>query len=312
MKFTGRYSKAAGLLLALLTLAATARAGTRTVLVIKSADIPQYQAPLDAFRRSTGAETVVIDLGGSRQGGEAAIRKALEAGKPDAIFALGGQAAWLGLRVLPDTPLVFAMVLGWQRYGLSGGPVAGGAVEMPAPDVLPRLKLAFPHVERVGLVTSEQTLAQRTESIRRAAAELAIEVVEERVTHSEDVPGAYRRMRTDIDVLWMLPDPVVVTRNNFAYLERRSKRDGIGFLAFSENFVHAGALVSVAPSYETMGSQAAALLERLLENSNRPPAVQAPLGSHLVINTDTVRMLGLEIDPDTIKMADTLVGPATK
>ena len=312
MKFTGRYSKAAGLLLALLMLAATARAGARTVLVIKSADIPQYQAPLDAFRRSAGTETIVIDLGGSRQGGEAAIRKALEAGKPDAIFALGGQAAWLGRRVLPDTPLVFAMVLGWQRYGLNEGAVTGVAVEMPAHDVLTRLKLVFPHVKKVGLITSEQTLAQRTESIRKAAAGLAIEVFEEKVRHSDDVPGAYRRMRTEIDALWMLPDPLVVTRNNFAYLEERSKRDGIGFLAFSENFVRAGALVSVAPSYETMGSQAATLLGRLIEDSGRPPAVQAPLGSRLVINAATMRTLGLEIDSDTIKMADTLVDPAAE
>ncbi len=309
MHLTRRYLTAACVLLLALAPPAGAGADRATVLIVKSHDIPQYQAPIDAFRLAAGADTKVVEMRGSRSAGETAVRKALEADRPDAILALGGQAAWLSRRVLPDTPLVFAMVLGWERYGLGDGPVTGVAVEIPARDVLTRLKLVFPHVKKVGLITSGHTLAQRTEAIRRAAGELALDMVEERVRHSDDVPGAYRRMRTDIDALWMLPDPVVVTRDNFAYLEERSKHDGVAFLAFSENFVRAGALVSVSPSYKTMGSQAATLLARLLEDTGRPPTVQTPLGSRLVINADTLEILGLAIDSDTIKMADTVIGP---
>jgi putative ABC transport system substrate-binding protein len=145
------------------------------------------------------------------------------------------------------------------------------------------------------------------EDARKAASDLEIELHVEHVKYSDDVPGAYRRLRSEIDALWMMPDAVVVTNDNFRYLAERTKRDGIAFLAFSENFVRAGALLSVAPDYATMGAQAAAILERMLAQADATPVIQAPIGSSLVVNADTARSLGIDIDANILSFADKVI-----
>jgi ABC-type uncharacterized transport system substrate-binding protein len=139
-----------------------------------------------------------------------------------------------------------------------------------------------------------------------ACSALGLELVVEEIAHSEDVAGAYRRIRTEIDALWMLPDPVVVTHDNFAHLVSRSRADGIAFLAFSENFVRAGALLSIAPTYGTMGSQAAVLLDEAISNRTGG-GLQAPLGSKLVVNADTAKAIRVNLDASALGMADLVV-----
>ena len=73
------------------------------------------------------------------------------------------------------------------------------------------------------------------------------------------------------------------------------------------DFVRAGALLSVAPDYATMGSQAAVLVERTLERSNGRPAVQDPIGSSLVINAETARELGIDVNGNILRLADKVI-----
>lgn len=276
------------------------------VLVVKSDALSQYDRPTDAFASAYDGHIVELNLEGSREKGEQRLRKAAKNHKIDAVFSLGTQAAYLTRQTLPDTPLVFAMALDWQRYGLDAAGT-GVAVEMPADVLLTRFKLLLPKLSRLGVVYSAHASQASLDAARHAAKHLGIELVEEDVAHPEEVAGAYRRMRGDIDALWMLPDPVVVTRDNFRYLAERTRSDGIGFLAFSENFVRAGALLSVSPDYKTMGSQAAVLVERLIEDGESNVPVQAPIGSSLVINADTARTLQIDVDASMMNMADLVI-----
>ncbi|HET9062644.1 MAG TPA: ABC transporter substrate binding protein [Candidatus Binatia bacterium] len=83
--------------------------------------------------------------------------------------------------------------------------------------------------------------------------------------------------------------------------------DDVAFLAFSENFVRAGALLSVSPDYATMGSQAAALIDRIVATKAASPTVQAPIGSSLVINAETARELGIDVDMNMLSLADKVI-----
>jgi hypothetical protein len=59
-----------------------------------------------------------------------------------------------------------------------------------------------------------------------------------------------------------------------------------------------------------MGSQAAVLLSHLIASPSTPPAIQPPLGSELVVNAETARRLGLDLDATAFAMADVVVGRA--
>jgi putative ABC transport system substrate-binding protein len=234
------------------------------VLIVQSENLAQYHVATAAFESASGAATVVVRIDDPIEKARKKIRRAAEVSAPDAIFALGAQAAVLAKAELPEIPLVFAMVMDWQRHGLDGSGTAGVALEVPVDDLLTRYKLMLPQLRRIGLIYSTAMSDDFLSGARAAAQRLGIELSEEPVTAADQVAGAYRRLRRDIDAVWMIPDPGVVTRDNFAYLAHRTRNDEIAFLAFSENFVRAGALLSVTPNYTTMGSQAAALLGRTL------------------------------------------------
>jgi len=277
--------------------------GEATVLVVTSDELSQYETSIDAFESALDRPTLRVNVG---EDAERTLRAAADGHRIDALFALGGQATHLGRQVFPDAPMVFAMVLDWNRYEFSEQ-TAGVALEMPVDVLFTRFKLLLPDLERVGVIYGEKTSAESLEAARAAARALGLDLVEEDVRYADEVPGAYRRMRTEVDALWMFPDPIVVTRDNFRYLRDHTRKDGIAFLAFSENFVRAGALLSIAPSYATMGSQAAVLLERLRTGAAIGRRVQAPLGSTVTVNAATARRVGLELEPALLVAADRLV-----
>ncbi len=290
---------------------AAAAPAAATVLIVRSDDLPQYSDPIAAFRDAIGEPTQILDISGPREEAEARVREATARTAPSGVYALGARAAVLSRSLLPATPMVFSMVVGWNRYALEEGPVTGVSVEIPVDALFTRFKLLLPRLARIGLISSRETDPHLIAAARAAALDLNLTLVEESVAGADEVAGAYRRMRAEIDALWMVPDPLVVTRENFAYLAQRARHDGVAFLGFSENFVRAGALLSVAPSYATMGSQAAALLARLLVSPTTPPGVQPPVGSQLVVNADTARRLGLNLDATAIGMADLVIDLAS-
>ena len=276
------------------------------VLVVKSDNLPQYQQPIDAFIAAHTGDVRVIDVGDSKESGRDRIEKAVSARPVDAVFAVGAQAAWISREVLPEVPLAFAMIIDWQRYGLNER-ASGISIELPVDALLTRFKLLLPKLSRLGIIYSDQASSATLADAGAAAEALGIELVREQVKYSDEVPGAYRRIRSRIDALWMVPDPVVVTHDNFRYLADRTLHDGVAFLAFSENFVRAGALLSVAPDYATMGSQAAALIDRMVASRAMLPSVQAPIGSSLVINAATARALGIDVDASILNLADKVI-----
>ncbi len=281
-----------------------------SLLIVKSEDLAQYEAPISAFQEATTMDADVIDIAGSREKGTALLKKLAAKRHPDAIFALGAKAAYLSKQVMPDTPIVFAMVLRPEKFGLKGDNTTGVAVEIPEDILLTRFKLVLPDLKRLGVICGQENCPTILEKAGPAAEQLGIELVVSAVKHSESVPGAYRRMRTGIDALWMVPDPTVITRDNFSYLSSRTQHDGVAFLAFSENFVRAGALLSVAPSYQTMGAQAAVLMNKVLNSNGSVPPVQPPVGSTLVINASTAKELGIQMDAATLNMFDEVLDPA--
>jgi len=287
--------------------AADAHSGALRVLIVESEKLPQYAAATSAFESASGAQTVVVRVGDSPAEASKKLHRVAEVDCPDAVFALGAQAAVLARREFPEIPLVFAMVMDWRRHGLARNGTAGVALEMPVDDLLTRYKFMLPGLERVGLIYSSTMSRSFIENARAAAERVGITLLEEAVSAPDQVAGAYRRLRRDIDAVWMIPDPGVVTRDNFAYLAHRTGNDRIAFLAFSENFVRAGALMSITPDYATMGSQSAALLRRLLRDTHAKSVVQSPLGSRLVINASTARAVGIDLDATVVTMADAIV-----
>ncbi|MEW6220409.1 MAG: hypothetical protein AB1634_12870, partial [Thermodesulfobacteriota bacterium] len=148
------------LLLAVLwPLALAWAAGQRGVAVLASGPERAYRAPVERFTDGlAGRPVAVFDLEGDVRTAPEVMERLL-ASRPALILALGAKAAtvaktWTSTR--PGMPVVFAMVLDWQRYNLLADQsnICGIATEAAMGTQLANILLFKPEARRAGLVVS--------------------------------------------------------------------------------------------------------------------------------------------------------------
>lgn len=295
-----------GIALTLLLGSASAEAGV--IAVLKDSNLTAYNAPIAAFQKGVSDRVVIYDLGGELEKGKE-IAQQLAQVPPDLVLALGAKSAFSARKYITQVPVVYALVLNPEKYGLSQPNVTGISLELPPETVFTQYKMFAPNISRVGVIYSAGSEAQVTRA-EQAVTGLGIKFVRAPVSDPGEVAGAFDRIKGSIDSLWMLPDVVVLTPDNFRLLLARSLAAKLPYLGFSENFVKAGALVSVSPDYAAIGSQAATIARQILEEkqapSSLPPA--APIGTHLAVNVDTAKTLELKLESLVLAFADEVIG----
>lgn len=290
-----------------LALAASSAAARDTVVILKSDDLDAYDAPIDVFRGQIGRPVEVLDVGGDKAAGER-IAASLAADPPQAIFALGAKAAWLAARRLPQVPMVHAMVLDPARYGINGPAVAGVRMQPPPDLVLAQLQLLAPEVKRVGIMLSTTNNDPMVGEAIQAARNAGYTVIARRLSSERDVRAALRRLPNEVDAVWLLPDPLVVTPRNFQVLQAEAVAARVPVLAYSEGLVQAGALLCVAPDPNTIGRLAAEQLKRHFDGENIGVLGEAaPDTVRVVLNRETQDAIGLVIDPSLLGFIDAVV-----
>lgn len=282
---------------------ADAAAG-ETIAIIKSDDLDAYDAPIDIFRSRIGRAVEVHSIGGDKAVGERLMAK-LAADPPEAVFALGAKAAWLVSHKLPQVPMVHAMVLDPSRYGIDGPAVTGIRMQPPPDLVLAQLQLLAPDIKRVGIVLSTTNNDPMIGEAIQAARNAGYTVIARRVGTEHDVRAAFRRLPEEVDAVWLLPDPVVVTPRNFQVLQAEALAAHLPVLAYSEGLVQAGALMCVAPDPDAVGRMAAEQLLRHFDGENIGVLEKAsPDVVRVVLNRQTQEAIGLSIDPTLLAFVD--------
>lgn len=293
------------LLALLLSAVTTAQAGG--IVVLSSDRLPAYEQPIPAFKTAVSQPIEVFQLEGDKKRAMR-IAEQLRQDRPDLIFALGAKAAWLAANELSGVPLVHAAVLDPGRYGIEGAFVTGVGMELPPDLVLSQFQLFAPEVERIGIIVwqgnKNPQIAEAIEAARRAG----YEVVARRVARTQDVRRGFSRLRRQVDALWILPDPVVVTPQNFRTLRDEAQRARMPLLVYSEQLVRAGALMCVAPDWDGVGRQAADLAMKILGGTTagavRPVAPDLP---RVLVNGDTQKALGMKMDDVMLDFVDEVV-----
>ncbi|MDP6934221.1 MAG: ABC transporter substrate binding protein [Myxococcota bacterium] len=291
-----------------LALTPEALGGSR-IAILQSEDLPVYDSPIASFQSHVEASSIIYDLRGERDRSHAIARR-LQMDRPEVVLALGAKAAYTAVTELPGTPVVFAMVFDPARYGIEGAYVTGVTMDVPPSMVLEQVALFLPQVNHIGLLVSQGHQSDQVANIVTEANAHGIKVTARRISHPRDVPRAFAAMRNEVNALWLLPDPVLLTPRNFQHLRGETTRLNMPLLVHSEALVQAGALMCVAPDYDLVGSQAADLVQRVLNGENvgtiEPIAPAAP---RVVLNRATMNAIDLEVDAVLLDFVDEVVVP---
>ena len=264
------------------------------IVIIKSDNLPEYQAPIKSFVKGIGLSPRIYSIKGSKR---RAIEIAREIQKrpPPLIFALGAKAAWTARTQLPEIPLVYAQVRNPKRYGISGANVTGVSMDPPLDLVLSQFHLFVPEARKVAFFVSQET--PLIESAERTMKELGYEPVKITVSNGQSLRRELSKIQRKADLIWVLPDPIVLQGSNFYHLNETAHRAKIPTLSSSYNLTKAGLFLGVSPDYKAIGAHAAKLANKILDGDNTAYQLEVlPEQIHVTLNRKTQKAIKLEFE----------------
>lgn len=291
---------------------APAVAAARPVAILLSDSEAAYGQQVAIFSEELGMPVQIFNLQGD-PARDPELKKNLFAARPSLIFALGAKAAYaakLWTQNRQDIPVLFAMVLNWQRYKLLDGSrnVAGIAAEISPGTQFVNMLMFLPAMRRIGIIyspLSEAILAQAGE----AATLLGLELVAEPVDRAGNFQHAFKRLAGRVDAFWLLNDPFVYTMENVTWLEERCLKEKLLCVGQTRNLARMGLALTVNPDAGQIGGQAAAMARNILLHGQKPRdiGVMEPLGTQLFVNITTAKRIGLPLSPQVLDMATSII-----
>ncbi len=313
----GRYTqnkrqRFAGLLLMFLLLW-TAKASAGPIAVLLSDEEEAYSMPINTFIKEIGNPVELYNLQGDIKNAPEIMDEIISK-KPDLIFALGAKAAYTSKVWTTDRqeiPVIFAMVLNWQRYNLLDGQdnIAGIAYDVAPGTQFVNMTMFSPNAKRIGVIYSEEHSEQMVLKAQKAAQLLGIELVSKSINHPKEFRRAFREISNKIDSYWILTDPVVYTLDNLSWLRNKCIKNKLICIGQSKNVAKLGTLLAVDPDIPNIGSQAASMARNILLKNQDPNdiGVMPPLGTRLYVNLKTARKIGITVSQPAMDMVNEIV-----
>jgi ABC-type uncharacterized transport system substrate-binding protein len=287
------------------------RAPTRdapTTVIIKSNDKTMLDPPIEAFIEQVEANVVVYS---GIPDDPKVLADAIRSHKPALLFALGTPAARFASDFLPNVPLLFAMVVNYERHDFTKRDnVMGIAFESAPAAEFAKFKMVAPDMRRVvAFYTPDHSKAMVTSAVQDLSA-LDIELIPVPVASTTDVSRVYSESVRNADGVWMLAAPKVMTPDAFEFLRAQTLRDQLALVtSVSDQFARNGALMCVSPDTIALGAQAAALARKVLFEGVKASGigVEPPMSSVLTVNTSVAKHIGLEISDFVIPLINETV-----
>ena len=280
------------------------------IVVLKSSDAGYYTQAVQGFRQALPAQAHMVEYT-LRDGGTDAreVGQSIRAGHPDLVLAVGLNAALAAKLEIPDLPVVFCLVLNPELHGLPAGNMTGVLMKIPHQQQLERIKSVAPRARRIGLLVGAAHNIGAITTATEQAKSLGLQLIPATVSNREQVPEALKRLLPQIDLLWLLPDQMVITEEFLPFLLESTLDAKIPLFGFSSTLVQRGAFGALVIDPVEAGQQAGRLATSLLSTpSNTGMRLVPPDRAHLALNLNTADYLGFRPPPDIIRMASHLFG----
>lgn len=290
--------------------AAEPGAGLRIAAIV-SQDAAPFQEALEGFtsyldEQEIKARIEVYALHGEASGAPEVVRSACR--EPcDLILTLGSSGTRSAIRQFPEIPIVAGIVL--DASDLEGAPNATAVVlEFPPETELRWLQRFLPGQRKIGVLFNPSQNQTRIDSAARAATALGLSLYARAVASPRDLPDALGSMNSLADVLWSVPDAVVLNPQTAKPILVFALRNRIPFVGISEAWVKAGALYALDRDYRDIGAQCGELALKILRGA--PPRSLPPVTPRKVlyaVNLRTARLLKLDFKAGVLQNARTLI-----
>jgi hypothetical protein len=172
--------------------------------------------------------------------------------------------------------------------------IAALYLDQPFGRQLDLLRLALPHVRRVGVLWGPESVSQQP-LLTAAMQGRGLELSEGIYTDGQPLISPLRNALNDADVLLAVADGAVYNATSTSNILLTSYRAKTPVMAFSPAYVKAGALLSVHSTATQAGAQLGTMANHFLQTSVLQ-ASQYPSDFNITANEYVARSLGLALD----------------
>ena len=206
-----------------------------------------------------------------------------------AILSLGSEA-FSATKDIAGIPIFYTMAFLPKSEITTGANLHEIPVFISPKRQLEAIRKMTPSVKKVGVIFSDVSVR---DNVEEAASSVGISVVLARVDRMKDVPKAYKRLAGRIDMLLVVPDPVMMSGGIMEYLMTASIESGIPVAAFSLKYVDMGAVAGFYATPYDVGSLAGKRISDLFAPDQEKGAYVAKLRMRTAVNTVTAHKLGI-------------------
>lgn len=276
------------------------------IAILKSSSIAAYDQAIEGFKATAPSDAVYVefDLQGDLDLGRKLARK-IRASEASLVVAVGLKAAQAAKMEIPDTPIVYMMVLDPQRHNLASPNLTGTLLEIPVERQLKLIRTFLPGKRRFGTLYDPRKSTSRVREAEQQAAALSFELKSLPVESEKDVPQQLRTLLTFNETLWLMPDSTVLTNESIGFILESAQARGIPVVGFSPELTRLGALLSFSVTYGEVGRETGLLAKRILDGDKRLPLKPIPIERlKITVNMKIARFLGIEFPRDVSHLID--------
>ena len=228
------------------------------------------------------------------------------------IMAIATPAAQVMAAATEDIPIVATAITSFEQAGLVESDeapntnVTGTHDMTPVADQIDLLLQVVPDAKTIGTIytSSEKNSQVQIGILKEVCAEKGLAVEERTISTVNDIQQAAQSLVGEVDAIWLPTDNNVAS----AMPQVVSVTDEAGLVTMGgeESQVLAGATLTYGINFYQIGYDAGLMAAQILDGEGVPAEmpIQGPSDLNLVINTEAVEIIGVEIPAELMEKAE--------
>jgi putative ABC transport system substrate-binding protein len=285
----------------------SACAETNRIVVLSGQDLKPYQDVLTGFQQSLIKQGIALHVEiHALQGNQTKAHDVLEDVKRNGaklIVTLGNLAAQAAVREISHLPILATMIVTPDDIRLSPN-ATSVLLDFPIETQLQWLKRIIPTAGSVGILFNSKENQLKVDAAAKAAKGVGLMLIPKSVETPRALPDALDDIARTADVLWGIPDSLVMTPQTAEPILLSTLRNKIPLVGLSSSWVKAGALYALDRDYVDIGLQSGELAGKLLNGTSANSIPHAyPRKVAYVLNLKTANLINLDLPQDLIQGA---------
>lgn len=274
------------------------------IVVLNGQEVKPYQEVLAGLQQSLLSQGVKVSIEiYSLQGNPAKTQEVLAEVKRNGarlVVALGSAAAQAAVREVSHLPLLATMIMSTDDIRPASNATAV-LLDFPLDTQLQWLRRIVPGAGTVGVLFNPKENQPKINAALHIANVTGLTLLLQAVDTPRALPDALDNLSRTVDVLWGIPDSLVMTPKTAEPILLSTLRNKIPFVGLSTSWVKAGALYALDRDYVDIGLQCGEIAGKVLGGTSpRSLTAVTPRKVTYSINLKTAGAINLELPQELI------------